>query len=59
MKFYVSLAMASVMVLLLAEVSPEAINALLILILLGTVLYNYDAFQKLFGGVVGGVIQGM
>lgn len=55
MKFYATLMVTVVVVILLAEVSPSAVNALLILILLGIVLGRYGAFQELIGGIVGSV----
>jgi len=47
MTFYALLIMAIIVVLLLAEAMPEAVNALLILLLLGVVLGRYDKFQEL------------
>lgn len=55
MKFYASLLVASVVVLLLAEVSAEAVNAFLILILLGMVLGRYQTFERLFAGITGSI----
>jgi len=55
MKFYATLMVTVVVVLLLAEVSPSAVNALLILILLGIVLGRYGAFQELVGGITGSI----
>ncbi len=45
--FYAVLILAVFVVLLLAEISPEAVNALLILILLGLVLGRAEDMQKL------------
>ena len=45
--FYAVLILAIFVVLLLAEISPEAVNALLILILLGLVLGRAEDMQKL------------
>jgi len=47
MTFYGLLLVSIVAVLLLAEIAPEAINALLILLLLGVVLMRYDTFVDL------------
>lgn len=51
MKFYATLLVAFVVVLLLAEISPQAVNALLILILLGIFLGRYEAFQGLITAI--------
>ena len=55
MKFYATLTVTIVVVLLLAEISPTAVNALLILILMGIVLGRYGAFQQLIGGITGSI----
>lgn len=57
MKFYATLTISVVVVLLLAEVSPEAVNAFLILLLIGIVLGRYTAFQKLVTGLAGSISQ--
>jgi len=55
MKFYATLTVTIVVVLLLAEISPTAVNALLILILMGIVLGRYTAFQQLISGITGNI----
>jgi len=57
MKFYATLVIASIVVLLLAELSAEAVNAFLILLLLGIVLGRYQTFEKLFGGITASIEQ--
>ena len=51
MPFYGLLLISIVVVLLLAEIAPEAVNALLILLLLGLVLSRYSKFQELIDQV--------
>ncbi len=51
MSFYGLLMVSIIVVLLLAEVIPEAVNALLVLILLGVVLLGYKKFQELVEGI--------
>ena len=55
MKFYATLMVTTVVVILLAEVSPSAVNALLALILLGIILGRYATFQQLIGGITGSI----
>ncbi len=47
MPFYGLVIVAIMVVLLLAEVMPKAINAFLILLLLGMLLKNYEPFVAL------------
>lgn len=42
---------AVVLVLAVAQFAPEAVNAFLILLLIGIVVMRYPAFQKLFAQV--------
>jgi hypothetical protein len=49
--FFAVLVLAVFVVLLLAEISPEAVNALLILILLGLVLGRSEDTQKLIATI--------
>lgn len=53
MKFYAYLILAIVVVLMLAELIPEAINAFLALLLLGVILGRHTAFRQLIAGVTG------
>jgi len=55
MKFYATLALASTVILLLAEVAPEAVNAFLILLLMGIILGRYQSFEKLASGITGAI----
>lgn len=57
MRFYATLTIAVVVVMLLAEISPEVVNAFLLLLLLGIVLGRYQAFQQLVTGLVGNLQQ--
>ena len=57
MRFYATLTIAVVVVMLLAEISPELVNAFLMLLLLGIVLGRYQAFQQLVTGLVGNLQQ--
>lgn len=47
MKGYATLALAVFVVLLLAEISPEAVNVVLALILLGMVLMRAEEMQDM------------
>ncbi len=51
MPFFGLLVVAIIAVLLLAEVMPKAINAFLILLLLGMLLQNYAPFVELIDKV--------
>ncbi len=51
MPFFGLLVVAIIVVLLLAEVMPKAINAFLILLLLGMLLQNYEPFVGLIDKV--------
>ena len=47
MNFYVRLTIAILIVILLAEVAPEAVNALLALLLVGLIVGRWQAFAGL------------
>ena len=51
MPFFGLLVVAIIAVLLLAEVMPNAVNAFLILLLLGMLLQNYEPFVDLIDKV--------
>lgn len=51
--FYARLVLAVVIVYMLAQVAPKAVNAILILILVGIVLMRFPAFQSLFASTIG------
>ncbi|KKN42653.1 hypothetical protein LCGC14_0711050 [marine sediment metagenome] len=51
MPFFGLLLVAVMVVLLLAEVMPKAINAFLVLLLLGMLLQNYEPFVDLIDKV--------
>lgn len=54
--FYPKLAIVILLAVAASEVAPEAVNAVLLLILLGLVLGHYGAFASLAGvlGSIGG-----
>jgi len=49
--FYGLLIVAIVVTLLVAEIAPSAANAFLLLLILGMVLSNVDAFRELVSAV--------
>ncbi|WP_322510722.1 hypothetical protein [Chloroflexus sp.] len=55
MNFYIRLAIAIIVVLVLAEFAPEAVNAVLILLLVGMLLGRRRSFEMLaaFIGTIG------